>query len=135
MQRVSPDIGDAFGPVEQALQKTFLLDLFQGLGEGKPGRGVTRLPVKQAGLALPDPTKTAPEDWKTSCVIIGHLVASLRVQEELWTVDHSSCLQEESTAVCKQSVLLEEDAMVDTSAGPCYEVHVNCDRQQRREHG
>ena len=78
MQRVSPDIGDAFGPVEQALQKTFLLDLFQGLGEGKPGRGVTRLPVKQAALALPDPTNAAPENWKASCVIKGHLVAAIR---------------------------------------------------------
>ena len=62
--------------------------LFQGLGEGTPGRGVTHLPVKQAGLALSDPTKTAPETWTASCVITRHLVVALRVQEEFRMVDH-----------------------------------------------
>ena len=64
MQRVTPNIGDAFGPVEQALQDAFIKAIFQGLGEGTPGRGVTRLPVKQAILALPDPTKMAPENCR-----------------------------------------------------------------------
>ena len=32
MQRVTTGIGDAFGPLEEALQETFLPDLFQGLG-------------------------------------------------------------------------------------------------------
>ena len=51
---------------------------------------VTRLPVKQAGLDLPDPKKTAPEKWTASCVITGHLVAVLRVEEEFHTADHSA---------------------------------------------
>ena len=83
MQRVTPVIGDAFGPVEKALQETFLPALFEELGEGAPERGVTRLPVKQAGLDLPDPTLTAPENRTASCVITGHLVAALRGQVEL----------------------------------------------------
>ena len=45
MQRVTPVIRDAFGPVEEALQETFLLTLFQGLGEGPPG------PVPPVSLA------------------------------------------------------------------------------------
>ena len=32
VQRVTPGIGYTLGPVEEALQETFLLDLFQGLG-------------------------------------------------------------------------------------------------------
>ena len=56
MQRVTPGIGDAFGLVEKALRESFLPEFFEGLGNGVPERGVTRLPVKQAGLALPDPT-------------------------------------------------------------------------------
>ena len=48
----------------QALLDAFIMVLFQVLGEGTSGRGVTRLPVKQANLTLPDPTKTAPENWK-----------------------------------------------------------------------
>ena len=78
MPRVTPDIGDAFSPVEEALRETFLPDLFQGLGEGVSGRGFTCLIVKQLGLALLDPTQTAPENWTESCVITGHLVAELR---------------------------------------------------------
>ena len=62
MQRVTPGIGDAFGPVEKSLWETFLLALFEILGGGSPEREVTRLPVKQAELALPDPTLTAPEN-------------------------------------------------------------------------
>ena len=60
MQWVTLSIGDAIGLVEQALQEAFMTALFQGLREGTPGRGVTLLPVKQAGLALPDPTKKVP---------------------------------------------------------------------------
>ena len=71
MQQVAPDIGDAFGPVEKALQETFVPELLEGLGEGEPERRVTRLPVKQARLALPDPTLTAPENWMVSRVITG----------------------------------------------------------------
>ena len=37
--------------------------------------------MKQAGLAFPDPTKTAPENWMATCVITGQLVAVLRFQE------------------------------------------------------
>ena len=80
VQRVTPGIGDAFGLVDEALQETLLLVLFQRLGEGEPGRGVSHLLVKHEGLALPDTTNTAPENWTASCVITGHLVAALRGQ-------------------------------------------------------
>ena len=78
MQRVTPGIRDAFGPVEKALQEIFVPDLFEGKAEGAPEIGVTFLSVKQAGLALPNPDQTAPENWTASCVITGHLVAALR---------------------------------------------------------
>ena len=78
VQRVTPGIGNDFVPVEKALRETFVPALFEGLGEGAPEREFACLPVKQAGLALLDPTLTAPENWTASCVIIGHLVAALR---------------------------------------------------------
>ena len=46
MQRVTPGIGDDFGPVEKALRETFVPALVEGLGDGVPERGITRLPVK-----------------------------------------------------------------------------------------
>ena len=72
VQRVTPGVGEAFGQVEEALQEIFVPALFRGLSEGLPKREDTRLPVKQAGLALPDPVQTAPENWTESCVITGH---------------------------------------------------------------
>ena len=75
VQRVTLGIGYAFGSSEKSLWETFLPAIFEGLGEGAPGRGVTRLPVKQAGQDLPDPTLMAPENCTASCVITVHLVA------------------------------------------------------------
>ena len=69
VQSVTPGIGDAFGPVELALKEIFVPALCEGLREGVPVQGITCLPVKQAGLALPEPTQTAPENWTASCVI------------------------------------------------------------------
>ena len=62
MQRVTQGKENAFGLVEKALQQTFLTALFKVLVEGATGKGVTRLTVKQAGIVLPDPNKTAPEN-------------------------------------------------------------------------
>ena len=78
VQRVTPGVRDSFDPLEDALKETFVPALFKGLQEGVPERGVTRLPVKQAGLDLPNPTQTAPENWTACCVITGHLVSALR---------------------------------------------------------
>ena len=60
MQQVTQGIGDAFGPVETALKETFVLALFEGLGDSISERGVTCLLVKQVGLALPEPYQPAP---------------------------------------------------------------------------
>ena len=78
MHRFTPYIGDAFSPVEQVLRDSLILALFQGLREGTLRKGFTRLPVNQAGLYLPGPKKTAPENWTASCVITGHIVAAFR---------------------------------------------------------
>ena len=52
VQRVTPGVGEAFGPVEEALRDIFVQAPFESLREGVPEREITRLPVKQAGLAL-----------------------------------------------------------------------------------
>ena len=60
VQRVTPGIGNAFGPVETALKETFVPALFEGLGDGVPERGVTRLPVKTGGIGPSLPTPDGP---------------------------------------------------------------------------
>ena len=46
MNQVTSDIGDAFILVKAALREAFIPELFQGVGEGTPGREVTHIPVK-----------------------------------------------------------------------------------------
>ena len=62
VQRVTPGVRDAFGPVEEAVKEIFVTELYEVLREGVPERGITHLPVKQVGMALPDLTQTAPEN-------------------------------------------------------------------------
>ena len=116
MQRVTLGIDDPFGTVEKALWETFVSELFEGLGEGEPERGVTRLTVKQAGLALLDPTLIAPENWTASYVITGHLVASLRGQVEFRTADHLACCRESWAAVWRWNQQRADEAMATTIA-------------------
>ena len=117
MQRVTPGIGDAFGPVEEEIETSFLPELFKGVEDGAPGRAITRLTVKQAGLALPDPTRTAPDNWQASCVITGHLVLALRVQVPFRTVDHVACLRDGRAAVRRKSVAKAMASMEATISG------------------
>ena len=102
--------------------------LYKGLREGVPERGINRLPVKQAGLALPEPTQTAPENWTASCVITGHLVAALRGQVEFRTADHSSCLREGRTAVRRRGQNWAEEALMAALEGPPV-LHARCLQQ------
>ena len=118
VQWVTPGIGDAFRPVETALKETFVTALFEGLGNGVPEQGVTRLPVKQAGLALPEPSQTAPENWTASCVITGRFVAALRGQTEFRTADHSACLREGQTAVRRRGQRRAEKGLTATMEEP-----------------
>ena len=62
-------------------------------------------------LSLPDPTKTASENWTASYVITGHLVAVLRGQVEFRTADHSACLREGRTAVRRRGQIRVEEAL------------------------
>ena len=117
VQMVTLVIGNAFGPVDKALKENFVPELFKGLEDGVLERGVTRLPVKQARLAPPDPTQTAPENWTASCVITGHLCAALRGQVDLRTADHSACLREVQTAVWQRGQQRLEEAPTVTLEG------------------
>ena len=128
MKRVTPGIGDAFGPVEKALRETFVPELFKVLGDGVLEKGVTCLPVKHEILALPDPTPTSPENCTASCVITGHLVGELRIQVEFHTADHLSCLREGRAVVRRRSQHQAEEALAATLEG----AQVQCIRRLRR---
>ena len=108
-----------------ALKGIFVSALFQGLREGVPDRGVTRLPVKQAVMALSDPSQTAPENCTASCVITGHLVAALKGHVEFWTADHSAWLREGRTAVRRHGQIQAEEALTSPLEGDPV-LHTRC---------
>ena len=89
-----PDIGMALKLVEDELWDTFLPSLFQGATSQIPGRAITGLPVKQAEIALPDPTRAAEVNWAASCVITGHLFAELHGTAEFRSGDHALLMGE-----------------------------------------
>ena len=53
VQQVTPGIGEEFGPVEEEIAKAFLPEFFEGVRDDAPGREITHLPVKQAGMPPP----------------------------------------------------------------------------------
>ena len=116
MQRVTPGIDDVFGPVEEEIKTAFLPELFKCVGYGEPGRAIIGLPVKQAGMALPDPMRTAPDNWQASYVVTGHLVSALRDQVTFQTADHAACLRDGRAAVRRKSVVKVMASLVATIA-------------------
>ena len=80
--------------MEEALDKSFLPPLFKGTTAEVLSLGITRLPVKQAGLEIPNLTLSAWENWTDSCVVTGHLITALHRRTEFKTGDHSMILWE-----------------------------------------
>ena len=94
IQNVNPSVGGAFFPVDEALQKTFLLALLRGATDRILERGLTRLPVNQYRLATPNPTMSASYSFMASCIITGHLVSALQGWTDFQTGDHTLLLKE-----------------------------------------
>ena len=125
MQRVTLDIGMAFQGAEDALRDIFLPTLFQRVTGHIPKRVITSLLVKQSGISLPDPTRTAGGNWMASCVITGHLVAALHGTDELRLVKHALLLVEGREEICQQHA---EEA--DTTLGEAWAAALNTEARR-----
>ena len=79
LQRVIPDAGPAFAPVEQALREKFLPALMkEAAGDYTDElREYSALPVRQAGIGVPNPVDTAATCYATSVASTAQLTASL----------------------------------------------------------
>jgi hypothetical protein len=81
LQRVTEGLSKEFQDIEQALQWEFLPALFgDEIANGLPGL-LAGLPVKKAGLAIPNPILSADSNWTASMVICGHLIVALQGRE------------------------------------------------------
>ena len=87
VQRVTLHIGKAFRPLEEALEKSFVLALFKGATVEVSTRGITCPTIKKAGLTILNPNFSTWENWTASCVVTGHLIAYICRQTEFKTRD------------------------------------------------
>jgi hypothetical protein len=104
VQRVTEGVDVEFSEIEHALHAQFLPALFGKLEITNSRRQLTCLPVKKAGLAIPNPTESAGGNWWTaSTVACGHLISVLRGKEEFRLVMHQSIMAEEKGATRKMN--------------------------------
>jgi hypothetical protein len=81
LQQVTEGIDVEFSGIESALCTQFLPALFGKESLTNSQQQLTCLPVKQAGIAIPDPTELAGGNYMAFTVACGHLVAALRGKE------------------------------------------------------
>ena len=95
VQRVVEGIGEEFTDVQKAISECFLPALCSDtLDEKEDVRLLLQsLPVKHAGLALPDPTKSAKSNYEASILVNSHLLAALRGTEEFRSTDHVAVIK------------------------------------------
>ena len=90
LQRVCPDLGNVFTPIEKTLRDDFLPAI---LGESDPIddqlRRLLSLGTKAAGAGVRDPTKRAEAELNASRACNGALIASL-ILGRLWTSTFTS---------------------------------------------
>ena len=111
LQRVVGNVANHFIPLEKAIRDKFLPALM-----GEPSladeyrRPLSTLPVKYAGMALPDPTLTADDNHSTSSLVCGHLVQAMRSDCDVTysSVDHISTRKEVVAAVKERQAVKYE---------------------------
>jgi hypothetical protein len=82
LHRDIPDIGDLFAPVEERLNKHFFPASARWESRHfRVSRELLVLPVKFAGMAIPNPITSAETNYKDSTLICSHLIHALRGQE------------------------------------------------------
>jgi hypothetical protein len=95
LQRVCPETSEAFRPVWNAISDGFLQSLFQDNIPSNDYRvSICKLPVKYAGLALPNPTESAASNYENSCLRNSHLIAALRGNENFRHSNHLTTIRE-----------------------------------------
>ena len=89
-------IGPKFASVKQTLAKTFLPTLFgdHEYDGDDPWRALAGLPVKWAGLAIPDPTTSAQPNYEASILPCSHILAAFRGVNVFQSTDHLKVIRE-----------------------------------------
>ena len=104
MHRVTGDVGAHFGPIEDALATVFLPALLGG-NDGDQLRDLFTLPVRQAGLNLPNPATRAVDGYRASLECTKTLTASLLARTGLDASAYAITVKEARARTRKTKVL------------------------------
>ena len=116
LQRVTEDLGPTFCGIEERLAKKFIPALFGTELEDPAVRILSTLPVKEAGMAIPNPTKTARQNYNASTVAVGHLVQAIRGRDQFRPADHYSVIQSAKKATLERKQDQAKDTLRELSA-------------------
>jgi hypothetical protein len=112
---VIDDIGDCFFfDVEAAIADIFLPALYgETLKDCTYRPNLSALPLKFAGLALPDPTASSEGNYEASTLVCSHILAAFRGTESFSSTDHQS-LRKAVTAEIKTRLSDKQDLTLST---------------------
>jgi hypothetical protein len=107
-----PEIGEKFAAVEKIILAEFVPVLFDDMiQECDKHRTLTGLPVKNAGLALPNPTTSAEGNHETSTLVCSHLLAAFRDIKEFQSEEHESICRSVLAELMKQKMVQLNEAL------------------------
>jgi hypothetical protein len=91
IQRVIDDISNCFSDVKEAIANIFLPALYrESLQDYGYHRNLAALPMKFAGLAIPDPSATSESNYQAATLVCSHLLAAFRGTQLFSSTDHKS---------------------------------------------
>ena len=88
LQRVVPDVSAAFQPIENALAEDFIPALFGD--KACPSRDLTQLPVRHAGLGIPNPVTSSDKHFTVSLAMTNQVTASIRNSSPLDAIGYGT---------------------------------------------
>jgi hypothetical protein len=100
-QRVIPGVDNLFLPLEEEIANNFLPALFGDplSSLDKNLRLLTALPVKHAGLALPNPVSTCATNYKNSTLMSSHLLLAVQGKTQFSLQDHRDTCQSSLSSI------------------------------------
>jgi hypothetical protein len=112
LQRVTDRIGTEFVVVESSLKDNFLPALL-GLNKvEQPLRDLLAFPVKDAGLALPNPTSSTRGNFTASTIVCGNLVVLLKERAMFNGAEHTSVIKEGHSAIRMSKVAMHDGELL-----------------------
>jgi hypothetical protein len=104
-------------PSSKPWPKTFLPTLFgDQYDKDDPRRALAGLPVKWAGLAIPDPTTLAQPNYEASILLCSHILAAFRGIDVFRSTDHLKVIRDVKAELKLRNAAKSESSLNDLAS-------------------